>query len=149
MGLWILGDMSKLKVSIIKRKPKEDEAKIFQDQDESDLRIKLSQEVAKQQYECMICYENIKFSAKVWSCKTCWAIFHLNCILKWGKSSGSSMGWRCPGCNTMYSDHPTGYFCFCGKLTDPKNKISPHSCQNACGKVRDCSHPCTGKPFLI
>ena len=131
--------MSKLRISIIKKGQQEPE--------KSDLRIKLSREIAQQEYECMICYESIKFKSKVWSCKTCWAIFHLNCIAKWGASSGSGAGagWRCPGCQSQYSDLPCDYFCFCGKSTDPRNKLAPHSCQNACGKVGHCSHPCIGK----
>lgn len=135
--------MPKLKVSIIKKKPLEEDKE--KSEDESDLRINLSREITRQEYECMICYDNIKSNAKIWSCKTCWAVFHLKCIFKWGKSSGSEAGWRCPGCQSMYSDIPTEYFCFCGKSTEPRNKLVPHSCQNACGRVRDCSHPCTGK----
>ena len=127
---------NRLRISIIKKQPAAN--------DESDLRVKLTREILNQDYECMICYENIKFNAKVWSCKTCWAIFHMNCILKWGKSSGSEAGWRCPGCQSNYVDHPSDYFCFCGKALDPKSKVAPHSCQNTCGRVRDCSHPCTG-----
>ena len=42
-------------------------------------------------YECMVCCENIKFNNAVWSCSSCFHIFHLGCIRKWAKSEAASV----------------------------------------------------------
>lgn len=37
-------------------------------------------------YECMVCCENIRCEAAVWSCSNCYNVFHLRCVKKWAKS---------------------------------------------------------------
>ena len=45
-------------------------------------------------YECMVCCDSIKFNNAVWSCTSCFHIFHLHCIRKWAKSEAASVkGW--------------------------------------------------------
>ena len=45
----------------------------------------LSQQLFSGQYECMVCCERVRVKDPVWSCSTCYHIFHLKCIKKWAK----------------------------------------------------------------
>jgi len=45
----------------------------------------LSQQLFSGQYECMVCCDRIRVNNPVWSCSTCYHIFHLKCIKKWAK----------------------------------------------------------------
>uniref|UniRef100_A0A336MQQ5 CSON004337 protein n=1 Tax=Culicoides sonorensis TaxID=179676 RepID=A0A336MQQ5_CULSO len=108
-------------------------------------REKLTKEIENSLLECMICCENIKSAQSVFSCQSCFHIFHLNCITKWANSSFAE-GWRCPACNSFNDVVPKEYFCFCGKLKDPhynRNDI-PHSCGEVCGRFCEKGdHKCT------
>ena len=42
-------------------------------------------------YECMVCCETVKWNNAVWSCSSCYHIFHLNCIRKWARSEAASV----------------------------------------------------------
>ncbi|XP_073011120.1 NF-X1-type zinc finger protein NFXL1 [Typha latifolia] len=107
--------------------------------------------------ECMICYDMVRRSASIWSCGSCFSIFHLHCIRKWARSptsaenpavaaseSGGS-GWRCPGCQSVQdvAAKDLSYTCFCGRRRDPPNDffITPHSCGEPCGKPLGGSQP--------
>ncbi|KAH9505089.1 Transcriptional repressor NF-X1 [Bulinus truncatus] len=109
----------------------------------------LTEQLSSGKYECMICCENIKAEAPVWSCSTCYHVFHLLCIKKWARSSviKETQHWRCPGCQNVSTHIPYQYRCFCGRRKDPKyvrGEIA-HSCSEVCRKGRqgDCKHPCT------
>eukprot|EP00066_Takifugu_rubripes_P017064 XP_011606330.1 PREDICTED: transcriptional repressor NF-X1 isoform X1 [Takifugu rubripes] len=112
----------------------------------------LIEQLSEEKYECMVCCDVIRLVAPVWSCQSCFHVFHLNCIKKWARSPASQAddspeGWRCPACQNVALKHPTSYTCFCGKVTNPEWQRSeiPHSCGNMCGKKRsgvDCRHPC-------
>lgn len=45
----------------------------------------LSQQLTTGQYECMVCCDRVRVKDPVWSCSTCYHIFHLKCIKKWAK----------------------------------------------------------------
>ncbi|KAL1921835.1 uncharacterized protein VTP21DRAFT_10477 [Calcarisporiella thermophila] len=114
-----------------------------------DLQTSLTHELSSSKYECMVCWDVIRPRHQTWSCNTCWAVFHVNCINKWAKRSleetaGTSTGWRCPGCQTARTSVPKGYFCFCGKQRNPElnRYITPHSCGQLCGRNRNCPHEC-------
>ncbi|KAJ8418686.1 hypothetical protein AAFF_G00001850 [Aldrovandia affinis] len=112
----------------------------------------LIEQLSEEKYECMVCCEVIRVMAPVWSCLSCFHVFHLNCIKKWARSPASQAedgneGWRCPACQNVASRPPNSYMCFCGKVTNPEWQRSeiPHSCGEMCGKKRsgvDCNHPC-------
>lgn len=98
--------------------------------------------------ECMICYDMVRRSAPIWSCASCYSIFHLNCIKKWARAPTSidlsaeknqGFNWRCPGCQSVQltSSKEIRYMCFCGKRTDPPSDLylTPHSCGEPCGKL--------------
>ncbi|WOL09846.1 NF-X1-type zinc finger protein NFXL1 [Canna indica] len=105
--------------------------------------------------ECMICYDMVRRSAAIWSCCSCYSIFHLHCIRKWARSPTSvdapsssadggvagSAGWRCPGCQSVQSvpSRELSYTCFCGGRRDPPNDLYliPHSCGEPCRKPLD------------
>uniref|UniRef100_A0A8C5PKR3 Transcriptional repressor NF-X1 n=1 Tax=Leptobrachium leishanense TaxID=445787 RepID=A0A8C5PKR3_9ANUR len=112
----------------------------------------LIEQLTAEKYECMVCCEAIRVMAPVWSCQSCYHVFHLNCIKKWARSPASqaedgNSGWRCPACQNVSSRVPSIYTCFCGKVNHPewnRNEI-PHSCGELCGKKRsglDCPHIC-------
>ncbi|XP_053322900.1 transcriptional repressor NF-X1 [Spea bombifrons] len=123
----------------------------------------LIEQLTAEKYECMVCCEVVRVMAPVWSCQSCFHVFHLNCIKKWARSPASqaegklpatlsmltdgNSGWRCPACQNVTSRVPSIYTCFCGKVNHPewnRNEI-PHSCGELCGKKRaalDCPHTC-------
>ncbi|KAK5898085.1 hypothetical protein CgunFtcFv8_015532 [Champsocephalus gunnari] len=112
----------------------------------------LIEQLSEEKYECMVCCDIIRCMSPVWSCQSCFHVFHLNCIKKWARSPASQAdesneGWRCPACQNVAPKQPTSYTCFCGKVTNPEWQRSeiPHSCGDMCGKKRsgaDCNHPC-------
>ncbi|KAF7706181.1 transcriptional repressor NF-X1 [Silurus meridionalis] len=112
----------------------------------------LIEQLTEEKYECMVCCDVIRVMAPVWSCQSCFHVFHLNCIKKWARSPASQAdetgkGWRCPACQNVALKFPTSYICFCGKVTNPEyqHREIPHSCGEVCGKKRssgDCNHRC-------
>jgi len=128
----------------------------------SDIATRTHEDITNQVYECPICTNEVNPNSKVWSCKTCWTVFHLSCIKKWSTNEGSTLAqqrtetgdlppprqWRCPGCNLPKDVLPSNYTCWCTKEADPRpiSGIPPHSCGQTCGKHRalpqKCPHPC-------
>ena len=126
------------------------------------LATRLHEDIDHKQYECAICTSNVVRNSKIWSCSTCWTVFHLSCVKQWAMNSqknvietgnetnGSteSQVWRCPGCNLPQHQKPSIYTCWCGKEQDPKTitGLPPHSCGQTCGKERhapkSCPHRC-------
>ncbi|KAG7231186.1 hypothetical protein INR49_012017 [Caranx melampygus] len=114
-------------------------------------RARRHRQLSEEKYECMVCCDVIRLMAPVWSCQSCFHVFHLNCIKKWARSPASQAddsaeGWRCPACQHVVLKQPTSYTCFCGKVTNPEWQRTeiPHSCGDMCGKKRsgvDCNHP--------
>lgn len=47
----------------------------------------LTDQLRKNKYECMICYQYIRNDRSIWSCIVCFHIFHLTCVKKWAQSS--------------------------------------------------------------
>nr|CAD1826750.1 unnamed protein product [Ananas comosus var. bracteatus] len=91
----------------------------------------IQERLARGTVECMICYDMVRRSAPIWSCGSCFSIFHLHCIRKWARSptsadapapdSGGGSGWRCPGCQSVQSvpAKDLSYTCFCARRRDP------------------------------
>ncbi len=126
-----------------------------------ELEVKLT----KGKVECMICYDTVGRNSPIWSCASCFSIFHLPCIRKWARSPTSSDlsapasrnafegNWRCPGCQAvqLISADELHYYCFCGQVEEPSLDyyITPHSCGGPCRKLLDrgkngrCKHHCT------
>ncbi|KAF9609329.1 hypothetical protein IFM89_015584 [Coptis chinensis] len=107
----------------------------------------IQEKLLKGNLECMICYDMVKRSAPIWSCSSCYSIFHLNCINKWARAptsvdlSATQNNWRCPGCQSaqLNSAKEIRYMCFCRKRYDPPFDLylTPHSCGEPCGKQLD------------
>ena len=103
-------------------------------------------------YECMICMAEVKFFQPVWSCKTCYKLFHLKCVHQWikqntakSKPPSEPFDWRCPGCQSVYIEPSLPrYVCFCGRMENPPiSRQAPFSCGEPCSIPRSgCSHPC-------
>lgn len=126
-----------------------------------DIATRTHEDIENGIYECPICTNEIQRNSKVWSCKTCWTVFHLKCVERWSRNEVSALTsqnmedsqeapvkqWRCPGCNLPKQEFPSSYYCWCGKEVDPVNLpgLPPHSCAQTCGKQRlskRCPHPC-------
>ncbi|KAF2630653.1 hypothetical protein BU25DRAFT_244446 [Macroventuria anomochaeta] len=128
-----------------------------------DIATRTHEDIDNGHYECAICTEDIKRRSKgVWSCRTCWTVFHLGCIKKWSTNEGSAAArqqaqdgeappprqWRCPGCNLPKDVLPKNFSCWCEKELDPKplTGLPPFSCGQTCSRPRilpkKCPHPC-------
>lgn len=126
-----------------------------------DITTRTHEDVANGIYECAICTNEVTRNSKIWSCRTCWTVFHIGCIKKWAKNEGAGVPhnnrnedenaarqWRCPGCNLPKDSMPSTYACWCEKEMDPKvmSGLPPHSCGQTCGRRRafpkKCPHPC-------
>ncbi|KAF1943486.1 hypothetical protein EJ02DRAFT_400588 [Clathrospora elynae] len=128
-----------------------------------DIATRTHEDIDNGQYECAICTEDVKrHSRGVWSCRTCWTVFHLGCIKKWSTNEGSAAArqqapdgemppprqWRCPGCNLPKDILPKNFHCWCEKEQDPKSTpgLPPFSCGQTCARSRvlpkKCPHPC-------
>ncbi|KAI9697654.1 MAG: FKBP12-associated protein [Candelina mexicana] len=115
-----------------------------------DIATRIHEDITHGLYECPICTSEVGRKSQVWSCKTCWTVFHLSCIKKWSKNEGSTHAqqqtadgelppprqWRCPGCNLPKEIMPATYSCWCEKEIDPRpiSGIHPHSCGQTCEK---------------
>lgn len=49
----------------------------------------LIEQLSEEKYECMVCCDVVRCMAPVWSCQSCYHVFHLNCIKKWARSPAS------------------------------------------------------------
>ncbi|CAN8294482.1 unnamed protein product [Cochlearia groenlandica] len=107
----------------------------------------IQEKLVKSSIECMICYDMVRRSANIWSCSSCYSIFHMHCIKRWARAPTSidlvaeknqGDNWRCPGCQSVQltSSKEICYLCFCGKRKDPPSDpyVTPHSCGEPCGK---------------
>ncbi|XP_041366295.1 transcriptional repressor NF-X1-like [Gigantopelta aegis] len=120
-------------------------------EEEENQRATLIEQLTRGSSECMVCCDNIRCNAAIWSCSNCFHVFHLACIKKWARFpssvEGDGTGWRCPACQNISERVPNQYRCFCGKVRDPaySRYDTPHSCGEVCNKRRkgDCTHPCT------
>lgn len=129
----------------------------------ADLPTRIHEDIDNGQYECAVCTNEVFRNSKVWSCKTCWSVFHLSCIKKWSTSEGAKVAqrrvegeetlalaqWRCPGCNLPQEVSPSNFTCWCGKETDPRSLagLPPFSCGQTCSRPhilpKHCPHPCS------
>jgi len=132
--------------------------------------LNLIQDLIKNKLDCMICEEKIKNEDSVWSCNTCYTIYHLKCIEEWiskknpndQKIKNKKIKWTCPHCNSLYEDskYPI-YNCYCGKYyTAEKNhykyldpNLIPHGCgllckERICPHIKQCPLPCHPGPHV-
>ncbi|KAF2669679.1 hypothetical protein BT63DRAFT_455667 [Microthyrium microscopicum] len=123
-----------------------------------DLSTRIHEDIDRRLYECNVCTSEVTRRDKIWSCHTCWTVFHLNCIKKWSSRSIQQASqnqnraeddetpktWRCPGCNLPQDVLPTSFRCWCEKDTDPASLpgLPPFSCGQTCHRERACPHPC-------
>lgn len=127
----------------------------------SDIATRTHEDIDNGHYECAVCYQELKRRSRVWSCRTCWTVFHLGCIKEWSSKEGSAVArpqledgecaprqWRCPGCNLPKDILPKHFSCWCEKEIDPKSLsgLPPFSCGQTCARSRilpkKCPHPC-------
>ncbi|KAF2405538.1 hypothetical protein EJ06DRAFT_468209 [Trichodelitschia bisporula] len=127
-----------------------------------DIATRTHEDIDNGHYECAVCTNEIFRNSKIWSCKLCWAVFHLTCVKKWSSTFASAMTqqqlengegppspqWRCPGCNLPQDTVPSSFTCWCGKEMDVKSSVGlpPFSCGQTCSRPhampKGCPHPC-------
>lgn len=129
----------------------------------------LTEKLTSNQYDCVVCTESITMRDRLWTCSTCFGVFHLPCIVYWSKAQlerqrdeaaarggGASSTlvvttetFRCPLCQAANPHSTTKeYRCYCGRVVNPKADAAVviGSCGQQCGKPRsdpNCSHSCT------
>ena len=54
-----------------------------------DIATRTHEDIDNGHYECLICMNEVRRNSKVWSCHTCWSVFHLTCIKKWATNEGA------------------------------------------------------------
>ncbi|XP_074335901.1 NF-X1-type zinc finger protein NFXL1 [Apium graveolens] len=140
------------------KREKEKDRNVAKDSSLPQLVQEIQEKLMKGTVECMICYDMVKRSAPVWSCTSCYSIFHLHCTKKWARaptsvdlSAGKEQGgfnWRCPGCQSVQltSSKEIRYVCFCRKREEPPSDLylTPHSCGEPCGKPLEKEVPGAG-----
>ncbi|KAK8185956.1 hypothetical protein BC567DRAFT_240069 [Phyllosticta citribraziliensis] len=116
-----------------------------------DITTRVHEDIDNGHYECAICTNEVQRNSRMWSCRTCWTVFHLKCIGEWASNSlaeHSDRPWRCPGCNLPQDNVPKYFNCWCQKEQDPKSipGMPPFSCGQTCGRERvipkSCPHTC-------
>nr|GLL29338.1 NF-X1-type zinc finger protein NFXL1-like [Ipomoea trifida] len=145
------------KAEKVKEPDHNNESKQLNDPNLPQLVQEIQEKLLKGTVECMICYDMVRRSASIWSCSSCYSIFHLNCIKKWARAPTSvdlsaeknqGFNWRCPGCQyvQLTSSKDIRYICFCGKRQDPPTDLylTPHSCGEPCGKPLEKEVPGSG-----
>ncbi|KAG9196586.1 hypothetical protein G6011_01707 [Alternaria panax] len=110
-----------------------------------DIATRTHEDIDNGHYECAICTEDVTRRTKgVWSCRTCWTVFHLGCIKKWSTNEGSAAArqqtqdgetppprqWRCPGCNLPKDILPKNFHCWCEKELDPRSTPEEKPCSH-------------------
>lgn len=100
-------------------------------------------------YTCLVCTSEIDQDSTVWSCRSCFRVYDLDCIKDWATRGSStdkaSKEWRCPSCNIATNKIPSRFTCWCGRTTKPqKNSLIPFSCGSSCTyKYDTCIHSCS------
>lgn len=114
--------------------------------DAASQRERLEEMVTRRLLECLVCCERLRYQDQIWSCKQCYHILHLRCVVEWAEASKLETGWRCPACQNINNEVPKEYRCYCDKMVQPPIEPGtvPHSCGNVCNrKARTCDHNCT------
>lgn len=78
---------------------------------------------------CLICIGSIRRVESIWSCKSCYCFFHLNCIQRWANDSIMQMKVKAEQQNGNQ-----GYYNHLGEFVPPKRQKSPHWCCPQCRK---------------
>lgn len=115
--------------------------------------------VVYQWRECVVCLLKCSPTSAIWCCQACRITCHLKCIKDWifkqnnvqttdSKNVDRSKvyPWTCPHCQAQKTEPLPSYYCFCGKVRNPKSDTykEPHSCGGTCGRKRGglCRHLC-------
>ena len=78
--------MSRQSVPVVARAPSPSEADLGQ-------RERMVEQLTHGRYECLVCVETIRQTDPVWSCLSCFHVFHMNCVRRWARTCRAG-GWR-------------------------------------------------------
>lgn len=126
----------------------------------------LSSDLVSGAYECVVCSEPVARQQRLWACRSCSGVFHLQCVAHWAETkrkererllrstsaheeAGAACKFRCPLCQGLCEEAVLRQFmCYCGKVEDPPAEamLVPGSCGQPCERRRadpNCPHRCT------
>lgn len=119
---------------------------------------RIHEDIHNGNYDCSVCYSNVRRASTVWSCRKCWNVFHHDCIRQWAASRGvyvscdsrrwNDVAWSCPSCRASYAGPPLTS-CWCGRNHHPQYSadhgrgiLVHNSCGAKCHHVTPCGQPC-------
>ncbi|KAI9052914.1 hypothetical protein LZ554_003186 [Drepanopeziza brunnea f. sp. 'monogermtubi'] len=98
-------------------------------------------EIANREYECPICTDLISLPGPVWSCETCYHVYHFHCTETWLNSCNRAW-WPCPVCKALRrKDVDMEPRCWCGEFPHNASRFPTNSCETLCLKVQQCTVP--------
>ncbi|KAI9677394.1 MAG: Transcriptional repressor NF-X1 [Caeruleum heppii] len=114
----------------------------------------MHEEIYRGTYQCAVCLDDVTETSRIWSCRTCWGAFHVECIRDWAERSTtfderthqtpSDPVARCPTCR-VFDTTALVASCWCGREAGnilPTNR-PPNSCAQTCRRrLTHCSHRC-------
>lgn len=126
----------------------ESEQEVVEMEVDDDLATTIMKELLDETYVCLMCTCEIEHESKMWSCTSCYRVYHMDCIESWAKKGSSTDvkgNWKCPSCNVKHRRQKFQYRCWCKKTVNPQfNELAPGSCGNSCGvKLKSCIHNCS------
>lgn len=80
---------------------------------------------------CLICIGSIRRVESIWSCKSCYCFFHLNCIQRWANDSVMQMKVKA---EQQQNGGNQGHYNHLGEFVPPKRQKTPHWCCPQCRK---------------
>jgi transcriptional repressor NF-X1 len=112
--------------------------------------------------ECVICTEAIGRGQGLWSCRRCYGVLHLPCVIFWSNNrdqpgtnhhqqvATASNEFRCPLCQTAANTSTLVDKCFCGQVSSPAMDLAlvPGTCGQTCNRRRhdpNCPHRCVAQ----
>lgn len=78
---------------------------------------------------CLICIGSIRRVESIWSCKSCYCFFHLNCIQRWANDSVMQMKVKA---EQQQTNDNQGHYNHLGEFVQPKRTKSLHWCCPQC-----------------
>lgn len=111
---------------------------------------RIEEDILHGNYECSVCMNSVRNRSPVWSCRSCWCVFHFACIRHWSTERPSRY-FTCPSCREDYPKPPR-FSCWCGRYSGAEYLNCPgertlidNSCGDHCPHLAPCGQSCQRK----